>query len=869
MRSWMMRYWMAFLGASGAIACADGGVSRSGSLPAETGLDATVEDPAPDVPPKEDVTAQEETEKGLPSADSHRCSAERCNGLDDDCDGVTDPPGSYGCQPFFLDHDTDKWGALEASQCLCEPRHPYSAVVTGDCDDEDPTRHPAALEACNGRDDNCNGQVDEWTYDTCYRDNDGDGWGSLEAISSCDCPQGWVPISGDCNDWNASVQPDASEVCNGLDDDCDGLADEGLPTITVYLDNDGDGFPTSNAPTLEACSVPFGFALPRDLDNDGGTDWDCDDANISVHPQAVEVCNQRDDNCDGSTDRLCFTPCQGDWPFRLRFAQGNFEARPADLDGDGYFEIVVQDHLGFAILDMRGRPLYEHSAPVPNYSRAAAVLADLDDFKVFGPAAQSLEVLTGNGGVPRFYRLNSDRTVTVFEGTTPVFDASRFMAADLDRDGVVEFFTGSWCVPGAAARIFRFNPSTGQVLLVNSFADPDGKCQYGDGRVLTDLDGDGTLEMLLGNGFPRPSDPAQWGGRIHAFRFLDLVTLQSAPFCDPASCFATTIPGLRPGRVSDFVRMPDRLWAAIQHFETTVPGFENPSRWFLHEFSLDGTSLKQTEFQLPPGLGYPTDVDDDGVMEEDRAVATVGLWDLDQDGIPERVWAEASDLTLSRWDPLTRSFVEEGVSRMTISTSSIEVRAVWDVDADGRLDVLSADADGRVFCHSLGAKTWNPRTSLPPHLPWYLRTYQWDNLEPNDGEDVNEDGLPDRVAYLPSALTRKGAFYSYLSNETDRDVFLVNTGWNGAICLTAPPGREYALDVFSFADKWNNETHAPTPDGRADGLVWSNTTGTKGTVCFHGTFVTPYRTNEYRFLAGVRSKAGSSAHRPYWLSAPK
>ncbi len=864
------------------VSCGGGGGSVPQVLPDQSGRDAT-EVPPVEVPGdvREEAGGEEDVLGEMPGDvqedageedraigdETYRCVAERCNGLDDDCDGVTDPPGSYGCQPFYPDRDDDGWGALEASLCLCAPEAPHTAVVTGDCDDKDGSAHPAALEACNGRDDNCNGQVDEWTYDTCYRDRDEDGWGSLEAMPSCDCPEGWAPVAGDCNDSGASVHPEASEVCNGLDDDCNGLVDDGLPMITAFLDNDGDGFPAVNAPTIQACSLPFGFAIPRDVDGDASPDWDCDDSSIHLYPGAKEVCNGKDDDCDGFTDRLCFTPCQGEWPFRLQFAQGNFEARPADLDGDGYFEVIVQDHLGFAILDHRGRPLYEHSAPVPNYSRAAAVLADLDDYDEFGPPTQTLEVLTGNGGLPRFYRLEDDRTVTVFEGTVPVFDGSRFMAADLDRDRVVEFFTGTWCVAGAAAQVFRFDRSSGEVALVRSIPDPDGKCHYGNGRALADLDGDGVQELLLGNGFAKASDPTQWGGRVHILRFTNLATLEATAWCD--SCFPTTIPGLWPGRVSDILRMLEGVWVAVRHFETAVPGTENPSRWFLHEFSPGGVSLGQTEFEVPPGLGYPTDVDDDGVVDLDRAVATVGLWDLDGDGVPEKVDSEDTDLTLLRWEPETRSYIEDPAYRIAVSTTPVEVRAIWDLDADGRADVLAADADGRVFCLSLGAKTWNPRTSLPPHLPWYLRTYQWDNLEPNDGEDYDGDGLPDRVAYLPSALTRKRAFYSYLSSESDRDVFLVNTGWNGAICLAAPPGRDFTLRVFSFADKWNNDTHDPKADGKPDGEVWSATTGPGGEVCFHATFVTPYRTNEYRFLAGVESASGFSPHRPYWLSAPK
>ena len=86
---------------------------------------------------------------------------ESCNGIDDDCDQVIDPPGSEGCITYYRDGDNDGYGVSDDSQCLCESEGLYRATEGGDCADDDPNVHPGAPEACNGIDDNCDDQIDE------------------------------------------------------------------------------------------------------------------------------------------------------------------------------------------------------------------------------------------------------------------------------------------------------------------------------------------------------------------------------------------------------------------------------------------------------------------------------------------------------------------------------------------------------------------------------------------------------------------------------------------------------------------------------------------------------------------------------------
>lgn len=103
--------------------------------------------------------------EGYPQCDPCPYSAgpgavEICNGYDDNCDDIIDPPDTIGCSEYYLDKDQDGWGSSE-KMCLCHTIVPYTATQQGDCDEQDPDVNPAAIEECNGTDDNCDGQTDE------------------------------------------------------------------------------------------------------------------------------------------------------------------------------------------------------------------------------------------------------------------------------------------------------------------------------------------------------------------------------------------------------------------------------------------------------------------------------------------------------------------------------------------------------------------------------------------------------------------------------------------------------------------------------------------------------------------------------------
>ena len=169
-----------------------------------------------------------------------------------------------------------------------------------DCDDTNPDIHPGAEEVCNGIDDNCDFTKDEGVIGTFYLDGDIDGYGVDDPATNatgCVIPDGYAALSGDCVDSNPSVNPGAVDVCNGIDDDCNGQVDEGLQA-TLYLDGDGDGYGVDDAATnIVGCPPVDGYA---------GQPGDCLDDNPDVNPGEVEVAgNPIDENCDGNTE-LCF-----------------------------------------------------------------------------------------------------------------------------------------------------------------------------------------------------------------------------------------------------------------------------------------------------------------------------------------------------------------------------------------------------------------------------------------------------------------------------------------------------------------------------------------------------------------------------------
>jgi len=185
----------------------------------------------------------------------------------------------------------------------------------GDCDDSDFRIHPGGREMCNAVDDDCDGVVDEdaWDASTFYADADSDGYGSwMDTVRACEAPEGHVVDDSDCNDADASAYPGADEYCDEIDNDCDGVVDdEPVDPTAYYLDADGDRYGDADT-EMWSCVPILGWVT---------SSGDCDDSVATVHPEAVEFCDEIDNNCDGVVDT--------DATFGLRTWY-------ADADGDGH-----------------------------------------------------------------------------------------------------------------------------------------------------------------------------------------------------------------------------------------------------------------------------------------------------------------------------------------------------------------------------------------------------------------------------------------------------------------------------------------------------------------------------------------------------
>jgi hypothetical protein len=175
--------------------------------------------------------------------------AELCDGKDNDCDGNID-------EGFPAGVDDDNDGYTFIAGCT----NPGN-----DCNDNDPAIFPGSPEVCDGQDNNCNLSTDEG-LDV---DMDADG---VALGTGCLLP------GNDCDDADPLIFPGNPEVCDWKDNDCNLVADDGLD-----LDADGDGYASG-----PGCFLPG---------------MDCDDTDPDVFPGNLEVCDGKDNDCDGQIDQ--------------------------------------------------------------------------------------------------------------------------------------------------------------------------------------------------------------------------------------------------------------------------------------------------------------------------------------------------------------------------------------------------------------------------------------------------------------------------------------------------------------------------------------------------------------------------------------
>ncbi|GEM_PF-5920916 len=178
---------------------------------------------------------------------------------------------------YFPDKDGDGFGVKEGNIHACVKPESYVDTFPFDCNDDNKKVYPGAKEECNGVDDNCNGVTDEDI-----------------PVGYCKtaCGEGQI-ICKDGKMQECTTQP-KQELCDCLDNNCNGITDENVEITTKYYkDNDGDGFGDYNDYILSCCPKEGYVKIPGD----------CNDNDINIHPGAEEICNGKDDNCDGLIDK--------------------------------------------------------------------------------------------------------------------------------------------------------------------------------------------------------------------------------------------------------------------------------------------------------------------------------------------------------------------------------------------------------------------------------------------------------------------------------------------------------------------------------------------------------------------------------------
>jgi hypothetical protein len=347
-----------------------------------------------------------------------------------------------------------------------------------DCNDLLNTVYPGAYENCtNGIDDNCNGIIDtDAVFYTYYQDLDFDDYGN-PAVSILSCLPiqllpGYTTDSTDCNDNSFSVNPGYTEFCDYIDNDCDGLVDEGV-FFTVWPDADQDEYGDSQSPSFITCSpMQAAFGALNNLD--------CDDSNGDVNPGVAEVCaNSIDDDCDGLTDE----GCTGGTTFNITAI---FEGY---YDGiSGMQPVLLNSGYGFGLTDCD--VIYVELRD--GLSTTTVLAADSAIINTSGQVSLTFPVnVTGQNGHIVIYHRNAIQTwsnlITFTAPTNYNFTTAASQAFGSNQrevaPGVWAFYSGDIAPQDEVVDI------TDQGLIGNDILN------FAFGYVPTDVSGDGVVDI--------------------------------------------------------------------------------------------------------------------------------------------------------------------------------------------------------------------------------------------------------------------------------------------------------------------------------------------------------------------------------------
>jgi len=242
---------------------------------------------------------------------------------------------NYGYPAWYQDSDGDTFGNEAVVKRQCDQPAGY-VDKAGDCKDNVETVNPSVPETCNNVDDNCDGTVDEGLIQatTC-------------GVGACAGNEGFKTcVAGEyTNDTCDKLYRATPETCNNVDDNCDGETDEGAIGPFWFLDDDDDGWGLKGV-FEQACVMPEGYAVK---------DADCDDGDDTVHPNAAEICDKVDNDCDSETDEdgAC-SSCNN--PFGAMECGGTYTiVYPSDAIGpwlNGYAKKPTYDESGHEMVGL-------------------------------------------------------------------------------------------------------------------------------------------------------------------------------------------------------------------------------------------------------------------------------------------------------------------------------------------------------------------------------------------------------------------------------------------------------------------------------------------------------------------------------------
>lgn len=361
----------------------------------------------------------------------------------EDCDDGD--ANQFPDQQWFIDVDGDGYGnvAVQLSACV----EPIGYVLdSSDCDDEDSTRYPER----------------DW-----YVDADDDGFGdATQTVPSCDDAliELAVPESTDCDDGAAMIHPMANEICDGIDNNCDGLIDNDDPSIDIYtqvpfyVDADGDGFGSDEyaghfCPSYDVGSV---------------SDGDCDDEDTFIHPNQIERYDEVDQNCDGDTLWHNIDHIEQGFSHAYNGTQFGRKLDSWDIDGDNVTELVI-------------------SQSVFSWDQNT----DTDDGKVIWVSgSQEPDLSDLSNHIPFWYGEPNDALYAVWAG-------------DMDGDGVADLLMGSRNKNDYEGAVYLVSSEAQSGLITEkatwSWTIPNEDYRVGSSMLrVGDVDSDGLADMVVG-----------------------------------------------------------------------------------------------------------------------------------------------------------------------------------------------------------------------------------------------------------------------------------------------------------------------------------------------------------------------------------